>query len=179
VRIDDDTTVIARMVTRIVVPIVLVTALALLFQGHNLPGGGFIAGVLTTTAVALVYIIYGLDSVRDVLNRSPDAGTLEPGMVSDYRRLFGGGLGLAVTAGMLPFVWYLLSPVLPARFSTAATKAFLEQGFVKRKGIPVVKDLPKGILPELELASAFVFDLGVYFVVVGSLLAILAVVGEE
>ncbi|MFB6354632.1 MAG: MnhB domain-containing protein, partial [Halobacteriales archaeon] len=38
-------TVIARTVARLTVPLILVTAVALLLQGHNLPGGGFIAAV--------------------------------------------------------------------------------------------------------------------------------------
>ena len=61
------TTVIARTITRVVVPFILLTAVSLLFQGHNLPGGGFIAGVLTCTAFALVYIIYGQESLHTLV----------------------------------------------------------------------------------------------------------------
>jgi multicomponent Na+:H+ antiporter subunit B len=48
---------------------------------------------------------------------------------------------------------------------------FLTHSFVKLHGVPVYG--------ELELASAFVFDLGVYMVVVGGLLTAVSVVGEE
>ena len=37
--LDRKPTVIARTVTRLVVPMILVTAIALLLQGHNLPPG--------------------------------------------------------------------------------------------------------------------------------------------
>jgi multicomponent Na+:H+ antiporter subunit B len=38
---------------------------------------------------------------------------------------------------------------------------------------------PVPVYGEIEIASALAFDLGVYFVVVGALLTILAVVGAE
>jgi multicomponent Na+:H+ antiporter subunit B len=48
---------------------------------------------------------------------------------------------------------------------------FLTQGVVFLKGVPVYG--------KLEVASALAFDIGVYFVVVGALLTVLAVVGRE
>jgi multicomponent Na+:H+ antiporter subunit B len=144
VTLDREPTVIARTVTRLVVPMILVTAIALLLQGHNLPGGGFIAGVLTVTAFALVYIIFGLDYVEtELLDR-------ECGHVF--------AIGLAVAAGS-----GIAAMALGYPFLTQAV-AFLEH-------------LP--VYGELEVASALVFDLGVYAVVVGALLTILAEVGAE
>jgi multicomponent Na+:H+ antiporter subunit B len=155
---DRDTTVIARTVTRTVVPIIVLVSVALLLQGHNLPGGGFIAGVLTATAFALLYVIYGIDSVRDALVRHPDRFpiTILQGPTSAYSRAFGVGLALAVAGGLASFL--LGFP-------------FLTQGVVFVEGIP--------LYGELEVASALWFDMGVYFVVVGALLTILAVVGAE
>ena len=142
--LDSEPTVIARTVTRLVVPMILVTAIALLLQGHNLPGGGFIAGVLTVTAFALVYIIFGLDYVEtELLDR-------------EYGHVF--AIGLAVAAGS-----GIAAMALGYPFLTQAV-AFLEH-------------LP--VYGELEVASALVFDLGVYAVVVGALLTILAEVGAE
>jgi len=46
---------------RVTVPIVLVVSISLFLQGHNLPGGGFIGGVLTTAAFVLIYVAYDLD----------------------------------------------------------------------------------------------------------------------
>ena len=57
---------------------------------------------------------------------------------------------------------------------------FLTQTVLYLSDVPVVHALTE--LPgigTLELASAFVFDIGVYLVVVGGLLTILSVVGRE
>ena len=152
-------TVIARTVTRTVVPLIFVTAIALLLQGHNLPGGGFIAGVLTVTAFALIYVIYGLDYLEEELlerNREPLLESIRHGIVENYQFAFALGLGVAAVAGLVPLLF---------------DQNFLYQTFW------VLHHLP--IYGELHVASALAFDLGVYFVVVGALLTILAVVGSE
>ncbi|WP_435335457.1 MnhB domain-containing protein [Haloarchaeobius sp. TZWWS8] len=167
----DDTTVIARTVARIVVPIILVVAIALLLQGHNLPGGGFIAGVLTAAAFALVYVIFGLDYLQDTLfDRDVDGtpGIDRPAIVTDFRTLF--ALGLLVAA---------LGGVGAMAFGDAflnQTDATLEPESV---GLGALGELLFGKLFAIHWATAFVFDIGVYFVVVGGLLTILSVVGGE
>ncbi|UOO96530.1 sodium:proton antiporter [Halococcus dombrowskii] len=149
--------VITRTVTRVVFPLILLTALALLFQGHNLPGGGFIAGVLTVAAFALVYIVNGLDYLQeDLLGRTGDDVEGGPAIVADFLNVFAGGLAIAAGGGVVAIL--------------------LGQPFLSQ-AVLFVHDLP--IFHELELASAFVFDLGVYLVVVGGLLTILTVVGDE
>ncbi|MFB6172701.1 MAG: MnhB domain-containing protein [Haloarculaceae archaeon] len=150
-------TVIARTVTRTVVPIILVTAIALLLRGHNLPGGGFIAGVLTVTAFALVYVIYGSDVVeRDLVRVAPSFEREFPGAADVYGATFAAGLAVAAGSGLTAIL--LGHP-------------FLTQGVV------FVEHLP--LYGELEVASAFAFDVGVYLVVVGALLTIISVVGAE
>ena len=150
-------TVITRTVTRVVFPLILLTAIALLLQGHNLPGGGFIAGVLTAAAFALVYIVYGLEFLQeDLLDRTGDDTASGPAIVADYLLVFAAGLALAAGGGVV---------------AVLLGRPFLSQAVV------FLHDLP--LFHELELASAFVFDLGVYLVVVGALLTILAVVGDE
>jgi multicomponent Na+:H+ antiporter subunit B len=143
-------TVIARTVTRIVVPLILVTAIALLLQGHNLPGGGFIAGVLSTVAIVLVTIIYGEDYVENEILHRP-SGWLQSGT----RSIFGLGLALATAGGIA---------------AMGFGRPFLTQA-VQFVHVP--------IYGEVELASAFVFDLGVTLVVVGALLSIVTVLGAE
>lgn len=147
------TTVIARTVARLVVPIILVTAVAFLLRGHNFPGGGFIAGVLTATAFALLYVIFGLDYAQSAL--FPRAGT-DGDMVEGYRWLFSLGLALAAGSGLAPLLFGY---------------PFLTQAVAFVEGIP--------IYGELEVASALAFDLGVYLTVVGALLTVLAEVGAE
>jgi multicomponent Na+:H+ antiporter subunit B len=152
-------TVIARTVTRTVVPLIFVTAIALLLQGHNLPGGGFIGGVLTVTAFALIYVIYGLDYLEEELlhqNRGPLLKSIQHGIVENYQLAFALGLAVAAGSGLVPIL---------------LGENFLYQTFW------IFHHLP--IYGEFEVASALAFDLGVYFVVVGALLTILAVVGTE
>ena len=153
------TTTIMETTARVTVPIVLVLAVSLFLQGHNLPGGGFIGGVLTTAAFALVYVAYGLDYVEvTVLDREIDPGTgiFEHRTVTAYRRTFELGLVLAVGSGLA---------------GLAFGEPFLTQTFTVVHGVPLYH--------EVELASALVFDLGVFLVVVGGLLTILSVVGAE
>ncbi|MFB6229147.1 MAG: MnhB domain-containing protein [Halobacteriales archaeon] len=151
------TTVIARTVTRLVVPIILVTAIALLLQGHNLPGGGFIAGVLATTAFVLVYVIQGLEYLRTGLGMSSSADSpFGHAPIAAYRTILAAGLLLAFGSGLVPILF---------------GKAFLTQGYT------ILHDVP--LYGELEVASALAFDLGVFLIVVGGLLSIVAVVGTE
>ncbi|WP_408958461.1 MnhB domain-containing protein [Natrinema sp. 74] len=153
------TTVIMRTTARAIVPIILVVAISLFIEGHNLPGGGFIGGVLTTTAFAIVYMAYGLDFLeRGILGRDVDPGK-EPSrdrVVVAYRRLFAYGFAIAVASGLAPLVF---------------GQAFLAQTHETLEGIPIYH--------HLEVASALAFDFGVYCVVVGGVLTILSVVGAE
>lgn len=160
-------TIIARTVVRTVVPIILLTAISLVLQGHNLPGGGFIGGVLTAIAFALVYITYGSEYLAEELipnsnedRRLPDTSEEKSGLLSGavgaYNVTFGFGLALAAGSGLV---------------AIALGYTFLSQSVL------FVQDVP--IYDMLELASALVFDLGVFFVVSGALLTILAVVGDE
>ena len=152
-----ETTVIARLVTRTVVPLILVTAVALLVRGHDLPGGGFIAGVLTVTAFGLTAIIYGLDELEETLVgvTVPGRGVLS-GVTETFAGAFAAGLAFAAAGGIAAML---------------AGYPFLSQAVVFVEGVPLYH--------EVELASALVFDLGVYLVVVGALLTILKVVGRE
>lgn len=151
----DQTTVVARTVVKAVVPIIVVTALALLFQGHNRPGGGFIGAVLTATAAVLVYVTFGLDYLQGLLIGPPTADGSH-GATEWYRWLFAGGLAVAAGSGIIPM---------------AAGSGFLTQGVAFVHGLP--------LYGELEVASALAFDLGVYGTVVGGLLTIVSEVGSE
>ncbi|WP_136690130.1 MnhB domain-containing protein [Halorhabdus amylolytica] len=165
---DGDTTVIARTITRVVVPIIMLVAIALLLQGHNLPGGGFIAGVLTVTGFALIYVIYGLRYVeQELLHRTVVPRSLpisegaaetdvDPPIIKEFGEIFTVGLALAAASGIV---------------AMALGFPFLSQGVWFLAGVP--------LYGHMEVASALAFDLGVYLVVVGGLLTILAVVGAE
>ncbi|WP_396613104.1 MnhB domain-containing protein [Haloferax sp. S1W] len=150
------TTVISQTVARIVVPLILVTAIALLFRGHNLPGGGFIGAVLAVAAFALVYVIFGLDFVQREILDLPADGSEQHRLVETYRWMAALGLAIAVASSLAPL---------------AFGAPFLTQGVL------FVEHLP--IYGELEVASAFAFDIGVFFAVVGGLLTIVGEVGDE
>ena len=104
-----DPSPILRTVARFAVPITVLVSLIIFFQGHNLPGGGFIAGVLAAAAGALYLMAFGLQR----------AGRFPWWMVSVF------GLLLALTTGTVSLlaghafmdhtVWHLG----PVHFPTA------------------------------------------------------------
>jgi monovalent cation:proton antiporter len=133
---------ILTTVTRLVFFVVLLFSLYLLLRGHNSPGGGFIAGVMTALGILLQLIASDLHYVRLVFRVEP-------------RVLAGVGLMTSLTTGLVPML--LGYPFLTSTF-----------GHVHVPG-----------LGELEIASAFFFDLGVYCVVVGGTLLMIITLAEE
>lgn len=59
--------VILHMVTKIVVFIILTLAIYLFFAGHNSPGGGFIAGLVLSSAFVLLYLAFDSETVNKSL----------------------------------------------------------------------------------------------------------------
>jgi multisubunit Na+/H+ antiporter MnhB subunit len=57
---------ILRVVACFSVPLSLLVAVQIFFQGHDLPGGGFIAGVLLAAAGAMYLLAFGLERVERV-----------------------------------------------------------------------------------------------------------------
>ncbi len=68
-------------------PMALLVAIYLLLRGHNLPGGGFIAGLVTGAALLLHYMANGSDWVWQ---RFP----------VNYRRLLAVGILIATATGL-------------------------------------------------------------------------------
>lgn len=54
-------------ITRIVTFIVLAFSVYLFFAGHNNPGGGFIGGLMTASALVLLYLGFDLKSIKKAL----------------------------------------------------------------------------------------------------------------
>ncbi|MBS3805436.1 MAG: monovalent cation/H+ antiporter subunit A [Oleiphilaceae bacterium] len=133
--------VILSMVSRIVLPIALLVSAYIFLRGHNLPGGGFIAGLITAVALTLQYMSGGLVWAQER-------------MLTHFRPLIGGGILIATATGVAS--WLFGYPFLTSTFGHM--------------------DWP--IVGEFELASAILFDLGVYTTVVGSTLLILANLGK-
>ena len=80
--------VILRTATQLLITVLLLLSVFLLLRGHDLPGGGFIGGLVAASAVALYAIANGLPAATRLLRVRPQA-------------LIGIGLALGVGAGFL------------------------------------------------------------------------------
>jgi multicomponent K+:H+ antiporter subunit A len=132
---------ILALVTRPLLPLALLVSVYILLRGHNLPGGGFIAGLITGVALIMQYLASGIRWASQRLRL-------------DYHPVIASGLLLATATG-------LASLGAGAPFLTSAFDHF---------------HLP--VLGEFELASAMLFDIGVYLTVVGAVMLILANLGK-
>lgn len=133
-----------RVAARVVLPLALVVTLYIFMRGHNLPGGGFIAGLVTAVALVLQYMALGQTRAEALLHA---------GGGRRFVRWIGIGLGIAGLTGLGAFA-------LGQPFLTSA------------HGHPYVP-----VLGELPLATAALFDLGVYVTVVGATLLTLSTLG--
>ena len=133
-----------RVAARLLLPMALLVSAYIFWRGHNLPGGGFIAGLVTGVALVMQYMALGQNQAEGLLH---GAGGRR------YTRWIAIGLAIAGLTGVVAML--LGHPFLTSAF-----------------GHPVV-----AVLGELPLASAAVFDLGVYITVVGATLLMLSVLG--
>lgn len=132
---------ILMMLARVLLPLALMVSFYIFLRGHNLPGGGFIAGLITSVALILQYVASGTDWVTQRLNW-------------DYRRMAALGVLLAAATGAAS--WLFGYPFLTSTFG----------------------HLHWPLVGDFELASAMIFDAGVYITVVGATLVILAHLGK-
>jgi multicomponent K+:H+ antiporter subunit A len=114
----------------------------LLFRGHNLPGGGFVAGLTMAVALILQYMAGGVRWAEARLDLRPV-------------RLIGLGLATACATGI--GAWLFAHPFLTSHTAHV--------------------DVP--LLGELHLPSAFLFDLGVFLLVVGATALILIALSHQ
>ncbi|HSO80397.1 MAG TPA: hydrogen gas-evolving membrane-bound hydrogenase subunit E, partial [Chromatiaceae bacterium] len=92
---------IMALLTRLLLPLALTVAVFVLLRGHNLPGGGFIAGLITAVALIMQYLANGVAWTRARL----------PG---DLNPVIAAGLLLAAGTGLASLV--LGYPVLSSTF---------------------------------------------------------------
>ncbi len=59
---------ILRVVSKILIPYILMFALYTQFHGDFGPGGGFQAGVILAAAVVLFGLVFGIDRIREVVS---------------------------------------------------------------------------------------------------------------
>lgn len=134
-----------RVAARVVLPLALVVTLYIFMRGHNLPGGGFIAGLITAVALVLQFMAMGQPRA-EVLLRAEGG--------KRFVRWIGVGLGVAGLTGVGAFVF---------------GQPFLTSAYI-HPALPLLGGIP--------LASAALFDLGVYITVVGSTLLTLSTLGS-
>lgn len=130
-----------RTISRPLLPLALVVAVHLLFRGHNQPGGGFIAAILTSAALILQYMASGV------------AWTWQRLRVS-FVPVIATGVLLAVATGA--GAWLFGVPFMSMTYT--------------HLHVPLIGDI--------ELATAMLFDTGVYVAVVGAVMLILARLGR-
>lgn len=59
--------IILRTVAKVMLPVLLLVSLFMLVRGHNLPGGGFIGGLLASAAIILQIVALGPDRARAII----------------------------------------------------------------------------------------------------------------
>ncbi|MCP1326952.1 hydrogen gas-evolving membrane-bound hydrogenase subunit E, partial [Halomonas sp. 707D4] len=122
-------------------PLALLVSAFIFLRGHNEPGGGFIAWLITAVALILLYMARGVEWAQSRLDFP-----FQPVAVV--------GVAVATLTGLGS--WLFGHPFLTSAF-----------GYFS---LPVVG--------KFELATALLFDLGVYLAVVGATLMILANLGK-
>ena len=120
--------IILSTAVRYLLPLMLMFSLYTLFRGHNAPGGGFVGGLLASSAFALYGIASGMDRARQLLRTEP-------------QQLIVLGLFLA-----------LLSAVAPMLLGGTLLEAVWLEITLPAVG---------------KLGTPLLFDLGVYFTVLG------------
>lgn len=85
---DGMNSLILRTATRLLIAVLLLFSVFLLLRGHDLPGGGFIGGLVAASALALYSIAYGPAQAARLLRVRP-------------RRVIGVGLVTASLAGVM------------------------------------------------------------------------------
>ena len=62
----NDSSPVLRTVARFAVPTTIVVSIVIFFQGHNMPGGGFIAGVQIAAAGAMYLLAFGTEKAKRI-----------------------------------------------------------------------------------------------------------------
>jgi len=135
-----------RITASWILPVALVVSLYIFMRGHNLPGGGFIAGLVTSLALIIQYIAVGQDKTEQLLGAK--SGRL-------YEIWIGVGLTIAGLTGIAAWFW---------------SRPFLTSAHIY---------VSPPIIGEMHLASAALFDVGVYVTVVGATMLMISVLGDS
>ena len=133
---------ILQVAARLLIPLLLVFSIFMLLRGHNHPGGGFVGGLIASSAFVLYAFASGTGAAQRVLRAEPQT-------------LLGVGLACALGSGIL---------------ALGRGEAFLT-------GLWADVHLPGGI--DLHLGSTLLFDIGVFLVVIGTVLLMVFSIEER
>ncbi|MCL4151915.1 UNVERIFIED_CONTAM: hypothetical protein GTU68_049725 [Idotea baltica] len=123
------------VLTRVIMPVVLLIGFYVFLRGHNEPGGGFIAGLIVSIAVVM----------QIIWPAGVKLGVFEP-----YSFPLHGVIGTGVLIAGLTGIgsWFFGKPFLTSDFTYVRIPPF----------------------EKFELATAALFDLGVFLAVVGAVM---------
>ncbi|MDT8311020.1 MAG: monovalent cation/H+ antiporter subunit A [Methylophaga sp.] len=82
---------IMQTLTRLLFPLMLMVAVFIFLRGHNLPGGGFIAGLVASVALISQYLANGIDWTNERLK-------------ANMHLVIGTGLLIATVTGLVPLL---------------------------------------------------------------------------
>jgi multicomponent K+:H+ antiporter subunit A len=133
---------VPAVIVQLLFPFMAIMAVFLFLRGHDLPGGGFIAGITMAIALILQYMAGGIRMVETRLRISP-------------LRWISFGLLTAACAGAAP--WLFSRPFLTSYANYAE--------------LPLIGAVPT--------ASAVIFDLGVFLLVVGATALMLVALAHQ
>ena len=60
--------IVLRVVTKIMIPVIVLYALYIQFHGEYSPGGGFQAGIIFAASFVIYSLIYGLEMAQDAIS---------------------------------------------------------------------------------------------------------------
>ena len=121
------------VLTRVMMPVVMLVGFYIFLRGHNEPGGGFIAGLVVSIGVVMQYMASGF-------------GWASARLRYPYHGIIGTGVLVAGFTGIGS--WFVGKPFLTSDFTYVRIPPF----------------------NEFELATAALFDVGVFLAVVGAVM---------
>src|SRR5690606_34082474 len=127
-------------------PVAMVVGLYIFMRGHNLQGGGVIAGLVTSLALRIQCTSVGQDKTEQLLGA-------KSGRLYEIRMVV--GLTIAGLTGVAAWFW---------------SRTFLTSAHIY---------VSPPVIGEMHLASAALFDVGVYVTVVGATMLMISVLGDS